>query len=213
VRPPGRCDKPFLSTDIFAAVRPGFDDAFALVLPEARAMTMDLFLARFSETLPAGVHTVRLLDQAGWHGKAALRAPDNITLLPLPPYAPELKPVGNVWHYLRENKLCARVWDSYEAILDACTAAWHFVVNDPDRIRSTGTREWARVRHEADWHYPEPFPETSSPAAPSSSWHSRRTGFGTVDQADTATRLPVSAVTGVPCCFSARLPVKRRSTT
>ena len=45
-RPPGRCDKRFLSTYIFAAVRPGTDDAFALVLPEATAETMDLFLAR-----------------------------------------------------------------------------------------------------------------------------------------------------------------------
>ena len=35
-RPPGRCDKRFLSTYIFAAVRPGTDDAFALVLPEQR---------------------------------------------------------------------------------------------------------------------------------------------------------------------------------
>ncbi len=34
-RPPGHCDKRFLSTYIFAAVRPGTDDAFALVLPDS----------------------------------------------------------------------------------------------------------------------------------------------------------------------------------
>jgi len=33
VRPPGRRGRRFLSTYIFAAVRPGHDDAFALVLP------------------------------------------------------------------------------------------------------------------------------------------------------------------------------------
>ena len=38
VRPPGRRDRRFLSTYIFAAVRPGHDDAFAPVLPEARAV-------------------------------------------------------------------------------------------------------------------------------------------------------------------------------
>ena len=63
-RPPGRCDKRFLSTYIFAAVRPGTDDAFALVMPEATAETMDLFLARFSATLPDDVHVALLLDQA-----------------------------------------------------------------------------------------------------------------------------------------------------
>src|SRR3954465_8084371 len=51
-RPPGRCDKRFQSTYIFAAVRPTTDDAFALVLPDATAGTMDLFLAEFANTLP-----------------------------------------------------------------------------------------------------------------------------------------------------------------
>jgi hypothetical protein len=51
----------------------------------------------------------------------------------------------NVWEYLRGNKLSARVWDSYEAIVEACADAWNFFVNDPDRIRLIGTRDWATV--------------------------------------------------------------------
>jgi transposase len=47
--------------------------------------------------------------------------PDNITLLPLPPYAPRLNPIENVWDYLRDNKLSKCVWDTYEAIVDACS--------------------------------------------------------------------------------------------
>ena len=38
------------------------------------------------------------------------------------------------------------VWDNYDAIVDACQAAWHFLINDPDRIRSIGAREWATVK-------------------------------------------------------------------
>ena len=34
----------------------------------------------------------------------------------------------NVWEYLRGNKLSARVWDSYEAIVEACAEAWNFFV-------------------------------------------------------------------------------------
>ena len=44
-----------------------------------------------------------------------------------------------------ENKLCAKVWNSYDAIVAACRGAWHFLINDPDRIRSLGQREWACV--------------------------------------------------------------------
>jgi hypothetical protein len=50
----------------------------------------------------------------------------------------------NVWHYLRANKLSMLVWDSYEAIVAACKNAWDFLIGDPDRIRSIGTRAWGR---------------------------------------------------------------------
>jgi transposase len=36
---------------------------------------------------------VVVLDRAGWHGAGDLVVPENITLLPLPSYAPELNPV------------------------------------------------------------------------------------------------------------------------
>ena len=81
----------------------------------------------------------------GISGARSCMVPDNITLLSLPPYSPELNPMENVWAYLRQNKLCALVWQTYEDILDACQSAWRFLIHDPDRIRSIGTRDWACV--------------------------------------------------------------------
>jgi transposase len=71
--------------------------------------------------------------------------PDNITLLHLPPYSPELNPVENVWAYPRRNKLSNRVFETYEAIVDACCDAWLWLTKQPERITSIGTREWACV--------------------------------------------------------------------
>ncbi len=51
----------------------------------------------------------------------------------------------NVWEYLRGNKLCALVWDTYDAIVQACRSAWQFLVDDPARIQSIGAREGACV--------------------------------------------------------------------
>ncbi len=51
----------------------------------------------------------------------------------------------NVWGYLRPNKLSRLVWDSYGAIVAACRDGWHFLINDPARITSIGSRSWARV--------------------------------------------------------------------
>ena len=66
----------------------------------------------------------------GWCGLAQLAAaelPKNIVLLPLPPYAPELNPMENVWEFMRGNDLSHRVWDGYEAIIDACCDGWNKV--------------------------------------------------------------------------------------
>jgi len=77
---------------------------------------------------------------------AQLPGPGLTTPKPNKSHAPELNPMENVWEYLRANKLCSRVWDTYEAIVAACKAGWDFLIQDPDRIRSIGQREWACVK-------------------------------------------------------------------
>ena len=130
------------STYLFGALCPDRAVGAALVMPCANTEAMNEHLKEISINVAPGPHAVLVCDGAGWHQTGGrLHVPGNITLLRLPPYSPELNPMENVWHYRRENKLCATVWNSY----DACVAAWQFLINDPDRIRSIGTREWACV--------------------------------------------------------------------
>src|SRR5258706_15175131 len=44
-----------------------------------------------------GTHAALALAGAGYHIAAALSIPENVTLVRLPPYAPELNPLENVW--------------------------------------------------------------------------------------------------------------------
>jgi putative transposase len=136
VRPPGLADKRFTSLYLFAACRPGTDEAFALALPEATAASMAVFLARFARELAPGVHAVLLLDRAGWHVARRLAVPDNVTLVPLPAYSPELNPVERVWLYLRERFLSHRVLDGYTAVLDAACRAWNALAAETGRLKS-----------------------------------------------------------------------------
>lgn len=116
------------------------------MLPFANAAMMNLHLAEISANVASGAHAVLTIDGAGWHQTGEkLRVPNNITLLHLPPYSPELNPVENVWAYLRGNKLSNRVFDSYEAIVDACCDAWVWLIQQPERITSIGARDWACV--------------------------------------------------------------------
>jgi transposase len=118
----------------------------ALVLPEANAEAMNLHLAEISRHVTPGAHAVVLLDGAGWHQLGGqLQVPRNLSLVHLPPYSPELNPVENIWQFLRQNFLSNRVYDGYEAIVDACCAAWNALIAMPERIRSIALRSWAQT--------------------------------------------------------------------
>lgn len=106
---------------------------------------LSLHLAEIAKHVAKGAHAVLVLDGAGYHVADDLVIPDNITLLKLPPYSPELNPVENIWQYLRQNKLAITVLDGYDHIVDICCEAWNFFANDPAAITSITTRSWAKV--------------------------------------------------------------------
>jgi hypothetical protein len=128
---------------IFGAICPAKGKAAGLVMPFADTEAMQAHLIEISRAVDSGAHAVLMLDQAGWHMSARLVVPDNITLLPLPPRAPELNPVENVWQFMRDNWLSNRIFSSYEDIVDHCCEAWNKLADQPWRIMTLGHREWA----------------------------------------------------------------------
>ena len=108
---------------------------------------MSPHLTAIGRKVAAGSHAALVLDSAGYHIAAALSIPENVTLVRLPPYAPELNPIENVWEYLRGNKLAITVFDDYDDIVDKTCDAWNFFEQDPHRIASITTRTWATVNH------------------------------------------------------------------
>ena len=123
------------------------------MLPFADTAAMNLHLAEIARTVAPGAHAVLVLDGAGWHGGKGLKLPDNISLLTLPPYAPELNPVENVWQFLRSNWLAISVFDGYEAIVAACCSAWNRFADDPALVTSITSRTWAEVKAWGRWYH------------------------------------------------------------
>ena len=150
-RPRAPRDRRYAWAYLFGAVCPERATGAALVLPYANTEAMNRHLVEISRQVKAGAHAVLVLDGAGWHGAAGLAVPENITLLPLPRYSPELveqrrcSTVENVWQYLRQNQLSLRVWDDYTAIVDTCCQAWSALLAMPDRLASITRREWAKA--------------------------------------------------------------------
>lgn len=143
-RPQAPRDQRYKWAYLFGAVCPQRACARGLVLPCANAKAMNEHLAEISRAVVPGAHAVVVMDGAGYHEKAAgLNVPDNISILTLPPYSPELNPAENVWQFLRQNYLANRVFENYDAILDACCHAWRKFTADPNKIVSITQRSWA----------------------------------------------------------------------
>jgi len=110
---------------MLAAVQPATGEDFCLVMPDISTGVMNTFLAAFSGTRAADEHALMVMDGAGWHRSGDLDVPDNVSLLILPPYSPELNPIERIWLYLRERHLSLRLLDSYDDIVNACCVAWN----------------------------------------------------------------------------------------
>src|SRR5437016_1810290 len=130
-------DLGFASAYLFGAVCPSAGKAAALIMPICNTAAMNHHLCEISSQVAADAHAVVILDGASWHNSHGLVVPNNITLLALPPYSPELNPVERIWHYLRSHWLANSVFPSLADIMDACETAWNRFAADHALIRPT----------------------------------------------------------------------------
>ena len=140
-------DQRYENAYLFGAICPRCGKGAALMLPRANAAMMQLHLEEISRTVAAKAHAVVLMDRAGWHKTDKLTVPKNLTIILLPSRAPELNPVENIWQYLRQTWLSNRVFETYDAILEAGCDAWKRLIAQPGTIMSIGMREWAHTGH------------------------------------------------------------------
>ena len=128
-------------TYAYAAVAVADGRLDTLILPHVNGACMQLFLNEVA-LRHANDRIVMVLDGAGWHRNHSLQIPENLRLLTLPPYAPELNPVEHIWDDLREKWFHNRVFDSHEALEDHLEAALLSTEQDPERTNSIVAWPW-----------------------------------------------------------------------
>ena len=121
---------------VLGAVCPDTGRAEGLLSPRLNTSVVNVFLQQFSQRLANNEHAVMIWDGAGFHRSKQLRVPENITLVQLPPYSPELNPIENLWHYLKSHYWSNRAYADYDALEDAAIAAWQTAVLDPELMKS-----------------------------------------------------------------------------
>lgn len=142
-RPRAIRQQQFEYAHLFGAVCPATGATEALIAPFLSKEVMKKHLAQISAATAEGRFAVVIMDGAGWHTDDIADDFDNLAILKLPPYSPELNPIEQVWSWLRQHHLANRCFENYEAIVDACSEAWNSFISDTSRVIKMCSREWA----------------------------------------------------------------------
>lgn len=123
---------------LFQSVNPLTGENSSLVSPTVNTSAMNEHLKMLRKEASTDAHIVLVLDNAGWHTSKSLELPEHLTLLPLPPYSPELNPVERVWAYMRSHYLSNRVYRDYDEL-------WNETMRASNRLTPTLLQSICRV--------------------------------------------------------------------
>ncbi|MCS6940255.1 MAG: IS630 family transposase [Roseiflexus sp.] len=102
VQPVGIIQHVFQSFYLYGAVAPTSGERFFLESPALNADQFQRFLDAFSQAFAASLN-ILVLDTSGAHTARRLTIPENVRLVFLPPYCPELNPIERVWRDLKDE--------------------------------------------------------------------------------------------------------------
>jgi transposase len=125
----------------YAAVSPQDGKVNTLIAPRMNTATMSRFLAHVSRSHPREF-IVMVLDGAPSHRGKELTIPENMYLLALPPYSPELNPAELLWDDLREKEFANRVFDSLPAATEQLRRGFNRMRHAPEALKSLTGWDW-----------------------------------------------------------------------
>jgi len=114
---------------VFAAICPELGKISSMILPRSDTEMMNIFLQEVGKEFQE-------LDRAGWHFSKKLKIPENIRIMPLPAYSPELNPVEHLWEELREKKFHNKACDSLDEVENELCEGLKEVMRHPDKLRA-----------------------------------------------------------------------------
>ena len=142
-RPPAVKQTQYDYVYVIGDAYPSTGKTAGLLSPYINSGVMNVFLEQMAREIDPDVHVVMLWNQAGFHRSTYLRIPENITIVPLPPYSPEPNPVENLWHYLRSHAWSNRTFEDYRHLCTAACEAWQKYCLDTTLIKSVCNAPYA----------------------------------------------------------------------
>jgi putative transposase len=128
-------------TYAYTAACPLDGETFSLILPDMSTQCLNLFLKKLARRY-RDYHLILVFDGAPSHCANKLMIPENISLIPLPSYSPELNPVENFWKELKKHGFYNQVFSSLSQVEDRLEAMLKYFYNHPQLVQSIVAYPW-----------------------------------------------------------------------
>ncbi|HIF9162520.1 TPA: IS630 family transposase [Photobacterium damselae] len=141
-RPRAVKQQQFEYTYLFGSICPQKGIGEAIVVPWVNKDIMIEHLKQISSVTEKGRHAIVIMDGAGWHTEDIADDFQNISIIKLPPYSPELNPIEQVWSWLRQHYLANQSFSDYEDIVSKVCSAWNSFLECSTRVTKMCSRRW-----------------------------------------------------------------------
>jgi transposase len=101
VKPIVKYQHAFKNTYLYGSFSPINGDSFVYEIEGTTSEIFYSYLKEFSKYKPMELKLI-LIDNAGFHSLKQYDIPENIELIRIPPYTPELNPSEKIWHYIKQ---------------------------------------------------------------------------------------------------------------
>ena len=123
----------------YGAVEPATGESCFLVMPYCNTDCMNVFLAHLSKSYPDD-KVILVCDGAAWHKAKSLIVPENISIVFIPPYTPEMNPIEQIWQEIRKIGFKNEIFQTLDKVIDRlCQTICSL---SSDTIKSITLRDW-----------------------------------------------------------------------
>lgn len=102
---------------VYSAVNAITGEDFTLIIPNVNTDCMNVFLEEMSKSLTKDA--IIIMDGASWHKSKELKVANNLQIMYLPAYSPELNPVERLWQYMKSNIIKNKVYETMDDLKEA----------------------------------------------------------------------------------------------
>ena len=114
IKPIGRYKHSYLYKWLWGSFSPVTGESFCMTTDGVCKEFFVKYLEDFSKHKPEELK-ILVVDNAAFHSTKQVALPENIVLLNIPPYCPELNPAEKVWQWMKKN-MTMKIYDNLEVL-------------------------------------------------------------------------------------------------